>query len=275
VNLRVALAVAAATTLASASGSAAAAQLRPLEPTEWWLLDAERTVAVEAGGAVLADQRASRAGSVGTLYEAGQVRAFWRTGRVLIEAGGTLRRFFREEHVHDAPGESVLPADDGWRRDSGDYIVATSLLLNAADSPLLGVLRFGTRLPTTDNRQGLERDRMDFFALAGARLRRGPLLIGAEAGVSINGTREQEFEQKDVLAYTLNAEYTAGPVVPGIAFTGDVLGPRRALRGNEPLGEVRAGVRTSGRRWVRAEVIAGYRTFSPRLGVRLAAGMAW
>jgi hypothetical protein len=274
-NLRVALTVAAAMTLAGAGGSTAAAQLRPLEPTEWWLIDAGRTVVVEAGGAALADQWASRAGSVGTLYEAGTVRAFWRTGRVLIEAGGTVRRFFREERVHDAPGESVQPADDGWRRDSGDYVVATSLLLNAPESPLLGVVRFGTRLPTTDNRQGLERDRMDFFALAGARLRRGPVLIGAEAGVSINGTREQEFEQKDVLAYTLSAEYDAGPVVPGITVTGDVLGPRRALRGNEPLGEVRAGVRTAGRRWVRAEVIAGYRTFSPRLGIRLAAGMAW
>lgn len=274
-TVRVALAVAATTMLAGAIPSTADAQLRPLEPTEWWLLDAGRNVAVEVGAAALADQRVSRAGSVGTLYEAGQLRAFWRTGRVLVEAGGTLRRLFREERVHDTPGESVQPADDGWRRDSGDYVVATSLLLNAPDAPLLGVLRFGTRLPTTDNRQGLERDRMDFFALAGARLRRGPLLVGAEAGVSINGTREQEFEQKDVLAYTLNAEYAAGPVVPGFTVTGDLLGPRRALRGNEPLGEVRAGVRTAGRRWVRAEVIAGYRTFSPRLGVRLAAGMAW
>ncbi|HSJ07946.1 MAG TPA: hypothetical protein VK936_14680 [Longimicrobiales bacterium] len=272
-NFRVAFAVAAL--LLGGSSSIAAAQLRPLEPTGWWLLDAGRTVAVEAGGAVLADQRVSRTGSVGTLYEAGQVRAFWRTGRVLVEAGGTVQRFYREERVHDAAGESVQPADDGWRRDTGDYVVATTVLLNAPDSPLLAVLRFGTRLPTTDNEQGLERDRTDFFALAGARFRRGRLLVGAEAGVSINGTREQKFEQKDVLAYTLSTEYAAGSVVPGISVTGDVLGPRRMLRGNEPLGEFRAGFRTAGRRWVRVEAIAGYRTYSPRLGVRVSAGMTW
>lgn len=252
-----------------------AAQLRPLDPVEWWMFDTTRKVAAEFGAATYLDQRVSRAGTAGTLVEAGRFRAFWRTGTVVFEAAGTLRRFFREERVHDLPGASVRPAPDGWRHDSGDYVVATTVRITRGGSPVLGVVRFGTRLPTTDNREGLERDRMDFFALAGARIRHGPLLFGGEAGVSINGTRDQEFEQKDVLAYTFRAEYDAGAVTPTLTLTGDVLGPKRQLRGNEPLGEASVGLRTNGRRWLRAEAVAGYRTFSPSTGIRVSAGMTW
>lgn len=261
--------------LLTTAAAPAGAQLRPLDPLEWRMFDATRTVAFELGTATYWNQRASRAGTEGTLIEAGRARALWRTGGVLFEVAGTVQRFFREERRHDAPGADVRPARNGWRHDSGDYVVMTAVRLTRRNAPLLGVVRFGTRLPTTDNHEGLERDRMDFFALAGASTRTGALLIGAEAGVSINGTRDQAFEQKDVLSYAVRAEYDAGAVTPSLAFTGDVLGPSRQLRGNEPLGEVRLGLQTSGRHWLRAEGIAGYRTFSPRLGIGLSAGVAW
>jgi hypothetical protein len=252
-----------------------AAQLRPLEPIEWSMFDNAQRVAVELGAATYWDQRVSRAGTEGTLVEAGRFRAFWRTGSVLLEATGTVRRYFHEDRVHEPLGTAVDPAPDGWRRDSGDYVVTTTVRLTPAGTSLLGVVRFGTRLPTTDNREGLERDRMDFFALAGGRLQRGPLLLGAEAGVSINGTREEEFEQKDVLAYMFRAEYDMGAVTPMLTLTGDVLGPRRPLRGNEPLGELRLGLRTGGRNWIRFETVAGYREFSPRMGIGVSAGVSW
>lgn len=250
-------------------------QLRPLEPFEWRMLDARTSVAVEFGGAGYTGQRASLAGSEGTLLEAGNFRALWQTGRIVLEAAGTVQRFFREDRAVAALAEFVEPAPDGRRHDSGDYLVISTVRLTPADAVAAVILRFGTRLPTTDNRIGLERDVTDFFALIGGRVVRGPLLVGAETGVSINGTRDPAFEQKDVMPYLLRVEYATGPVVPGLTLTGDILGPGRELRGNEPLGEVRLGLRSPGRRWLRVEAVAGYRTFSPRAGVRVAAGMDW
>jgi hypothetical protein len=260
----------------AAAAAPAAAQLRPIEPFEWQLYDRDIVAAVEAGGAVFADQRAALAGEIGTLYELASFRAFWRTGRVVLEAAGTPLRVFRAHTAYQPPDVYVEPAADGRRHDSGDYLVISTVRLTPADAPLLGVLRFGTRLPTTNNRTGLERDMTDFFALAGGRVRRNALLVAAEAGVSINGTRDPEFEQKDVLVYAMTAQYERGPVVPYIGVTGDVLGPRhRRLRGNEPLGEARLGVRTAGRRWLRIEAVAGYRSYSPSSGLRISAGTRW
>jgi hypothetical protein len=264
-----------ATALATLAGAPAAGQLRPLDPVEWRMFEPARTVTVEAGVGLYADQRAALAGTVGRLIEAGEFRAFWRTGRVVFEGSGTVYRIFRDERVFAAPDQHVTHPG-GRRSDSGDYRVVSTVRLTPEGAPVLGVLRFGTRLPTTDNRVGLERDMTDFFALAGASVRRGSLLLGGEAGVSINGTRDPEFEQKDVLVYILRAEYQAGPVVPSLTVTGDVLGPQhRQLRGNERLGEARLGLRAGGRRWLRAEAVAGYETFSPRVGLRVAAGMDW
>jgi hypothetical protein len=253
----------------------AAGQLRPLDPFEWRIHDSGSTLLMEAGGAAYIDQRAALAGTEGTLLEVGNFRAFWRTGRVVFEAAGTVQRFLREQRTFASPAPHVEPAPDGRRRDAGDYRVVSAVRLTADDAPAVAILRFGARLPTTDNRTGLERDMTDFFALIGGSVTRGALLLGAETGVSINGTRDPEFEQKDVMPYLLRAEYRIGPIIPGLTVTGDVLGPRRELRGNEPLGEVRLGFRTSGRGWLRAEAVAGYRTHSPRAGLRVTAGMDW
>jgi hypothetical protein len=254
----------------------AEAQLRPLEPFEWRMLEVGRTVSVEAGGGWLRGQRASLAGTEGTLVEAGNFRAFWRTGRVVLEAGGTVRRFFDEERSFAPPEPFVQPADDGKRSDSGDYRVATAVRLTRERAPVAAILRFGARLPTTDNEVGLDRDATDFFATVGARAARGRTSLAAEAGVGIFGTRDPEFEQDDLLVYAVRAEVDAGPVVPSLAVLGQQVGTaHEELRGNESLGEVRIGFRTTGRWFVRAEYVAGYADFSPSSGVLVSAGRIW
>lgn len=255
---------------------AASAQLRPLEPFEWRMFQDGRTVSAQVGGGWLADQRASRAGTEGTLVEAGNFRAFWRTGRVVLEAGGTVQRRF-DEASRFAPAEpDVRPADGGERRDAGDYRVLTAVRLTSEGAPVAAALRFGARLPTTDNTVGLDRDATDFFATLGGRAARGRMALQAEAGVGIFGTREAAFEQDDLLIYALRAEYAAGPVVPMVTVVGQQVGSGHGeIRGNESLGEVRMGVRAGGRRWVLAEAVAGYTDFSPGLGVLVSAGMDW
>lgn len=265
-----------AAALAVLSTSSAPAQLRPLDPAEWRVWEGGRTVVAGVGGGGFTDQRASLAGTEGRLLEAGSFSVALRTGRVAFEAGGTVQRFFRDERVFAAPVGDAQPDRDGRRHDSGDYRIATVVRLTPEAAPALATLRFGTRLPTTDNKVGLDRDALDFFALLGGRARRGALAASAEAGISINGTRDPAWEQRDVLVYALGAEYALSPgLVPTLSLVGNVPGlPERTPRGNEDLGEVRLGVRAGGRRWVRVELVRGYTEFSPSAGVIVAAGIA-
>lgn len=256
--------------------ASASAQLRPLDAFEWRMFEGGATVSVQAGGGWFAGQRASLAGTEGTLTEAGNLRAFWRTGRVVIEAGGTVQRFFRDERRFAPAHGEVAVDEDGSRRDAGDWRILTAVRLTNEGAPVAAALRFGTRLPTTDNTVGLDRDAIDFFATIGGRTARGRLALQAEAGVGIVGTRETRFEQDDLLIYAARAEYDAGPVIPSVTILGQQVGTGHAeIRGNESLGEVRIGARTTGRRWVSAEAVAGYTAFSPGFGVLIAAGVDW
>jgi hypothetical protein len=252
------------------------AQLRPLEPLEWRMFDGGRTVSAQVGAGWLRDQRASLAGTEGTLVEAGNFRAFWRTGRVVLEAGGTLQRIFEEESGFAPPEPEVAVDDDGTRRDAGDYRVLTTVRLTNERAPVAAALRFGARLPTTDNTVGLDRDATDFFATLAGRTARGRVAVQGEAGVGIFGTREPEFEQDDLLIYAVRAEYAAGAIRPMLTVLGQQVGTGHSqIRGNESLGEVRLGVRAGGRRWLLAEVVKGYTDFSPGVGILVSAGMDW
>jgi hypothetical protein len=250
------------------------AQLRPLDAFDWRLFDGEGVVVGEVGGGWMRDQRASLAGTEGTLVEAGSFRAFWRTGRVVIEAGGTVQRFFREDRRFAPADPDVTPVADGRRHDAGDYRIATAVRLTGERAPVAAVLRFGTRLPTTDNRVGLDRDATDFFATIGGRARRGRVGVQAEAGVGIFGTRDPDFEQDDLLVYAIKAEYDGGLVVPAITLLGQQVGAgHHEIRGNESLGEVRAGLRIGRREYLRAEAVRGYTRFSPAWGLLVSAGI--
>ena len=250
------------------------AQLRPLEPIQWRLYQRNSTIAGELGVSRLDDQRASLAGTSGDLWELGNFMLAWRTGRVVLEAGGTAQRQFRE-HDRFAPAYAdVNPSDDGKRHDSGDYRISTTIRLTPDHWQSTGVLRFGTRLPTTDNRTGLDRDALDFFATVGAGRAVGTFAFTGEAGLGIHTTREERFEQDDLFLYAARAEYRRFPIIPSLAALGQMHGTtHNAIRGVENLGELRAGLRAGSSRWMRVEMVIGYETFSPSSGVVVTAGI--
>ncbi len=250
------------------------AQLRPLEPIQWRMFQRNPTVAAELGVAFFDDQRASLAGTSGELWELGNFIVAWRTGRILLEAGGTVHRRFRDRDRFASPYPDVEPSDDGRRRDSGDYRISTSIRLTPDHWRSAGVLRFGTRLPTTDNTTGLDRDAVDFFFTLGAGRTVGSFALTGETGLGIHTTREERFEQDDLLLYALRAEYRRVSIIPSLAAMGQLHGTTHsAIRGVENLGEVRAGLRAGSRRWVRVELVKGYETFSPSTGVVVTAGL--
>lgn len=229
---------------------------------------------VEAGGSRLFDQRASLAGTTGTLTELGNVALAWRTGRVAIEAAGTTQRLFQEDSRFAAPYPDVDPARNERRHDSGDYRLSTAVRVTPDDFPITGVLRFGTRLPTTDNTTGLDRDATDFFATVGLNGTSGPFTVSGEAGIGIFGTREPKFEQDDLFLYVARAELTRGNWTPTATVIGQVHGyAHSAIRGVENLGEARLGLRFGRQLWLRVEGVRGYSTFSPSRGILLTAGI--
>jgi hypothetical protein len=252
----------------------AAAQLRPLEPVSWRVFREGATLTAELGGAALRGQRASLAGTEGPLWEAATFSVVWRSGRIALEAAGTAQRFFREEARFAPPYDDVEPSADGRRSDSGDYRLSTAVRLTGEGARTGALLRFGTRLPTTDNTTGLDRDALDFFATLAGTTARGPVALSMEAGLGIHTTREHRFEQDDLLLYAARAEYDGGLVTPSLAVVGQVHGAgHREIRGVEDLGEARLGVRVGRRRWVRVEAVKGYEAFSPAWGVVAAAGV--
>jgi hypothetical protein len=249
------------------------AQLRPLEPLEWTLLGARQEVEAQFGLGVLEGQRASLAGEEGRLVEAGNVRAQVRVGRVVIEGGGTLSRRFREERVFAEPVGDARPQPGRERNDAGVYWIGTVVPITRTQARVPLVLRFGTRLPTADNQKGLDRDATDFFATLATRLARGRASLAAEAGIGIAGTRDPQYEQSDLLLYSLIAEYRAGRLVPRISVLGQQNGRGAPVeRGNENLSELRAGARLGRRRFVQVEWVKGLADFSPSSGVLIWVG---
>lgn len=250
------------------------AQLRPLGPAQVVLFRDSVSVRLEAGAGRLSGQRASLAGEKGNLWEIGNFSVSWRTGRVILEAAGTVQRRFRETGRFDAPYPGVEPSDRGRRHDSGDYRISTTVRVTPQSSPIDGIVRFGTRLPTTDNTRGLDRDATDFFATIGGSGAAHRVFLSGEAGVGIHSTREERFEQDDLFLYAIGAELRSFPVRPSVTILGQVHGATHsAIRGVENLGELRAGLRAGTRRWVRAELVKGYERFSPPSGLIVSAGM--
>ena len=263
------------TTLLAFVAGEATAQLRPLDQTDFRALNGER-MRVQIGGGIYFSQFASLTGTKGRLVELGDVRTSLRSGRIVVEVSGTLQRVFHEETVVGEPAEGVMASTpEGTRRDAGDYRVQTVLRLTSDTSATAAILRFGTRLPTTDNRVGLERDQTDFFASIGAGRALGPLYFMAEAGVSINGTRLSNYEQSDVMIYAATIEHRIGMITPFISAIGQNDLHRRSVRGNEDLGELRLGVRAGGTRWVQAIAVRGIQDTSPQSGFTLAFGMSF
>jgi hypothetical protein len=268
-------AAAAAVGLVAAFVSTASAQLRPLDPTDFRALDGERA-RIQIGVGVYNDQFASLVGTTGRLIEAGDVRASYRSGRMVVEVAGAIQRFYREEKIVDVPAEGVMESSrERTRHDAGDYRVQTVLRITGDTIGAAGILRFGTRLPTTDNRVGLERDQTDFFATLGTVFSRGRFFLGAEAGIGIHGTRLASYEQSDVLLYAATIERRAALLSPFVSVTGQNNLHVWSVRGNEDLGEVRAGVRIGNTRWITATFVRGYHRSSPTSGFLISAGSSF
>lgn len=250
-----------------------AAQLRPLPPIDWSAVDdASSRTHVSAGAGVLLGQRASLAGTDGRLLELGNYGVVFRTGRIALEFGGTAVRVFRDDRVLEPPAPGTRPPNGSSRVDTGDHRVGTIVILTDPGSSFTALLRFGTRLPTTDDRIGLDRDETDFFATVASRARRGSWSLAAELGLAIHGSRAPGFDQADVLAYSAELRYEAGAVVPTLVVVGHEGFHARRIRGNEALGEVRAGIQLGESRWLRVEAVAGLEGFSPGGGLLVTAG---
>jgi len=255
------------------ASSSATAQLRPLEPIPWRALEQGNSITGELGASQLYDQRASLAGTAGTLTELANFSLAWHTGRIALEAAGTGRRLFQEKSRFADPYPDVNPTSDGRRHDSGDYRISTSVRLTPDSYPVIGVVRFGTRLPTTDNTTGLDRDATDFFATVGASGNRGQLNLSGELGLSIDGTRETRFEQDDLFVYALRTELRLGSLTPDAMLIGQQHGYAHSpIRGVEDLREIRVGLRFGDREWIRLEGVKGLTAFSPSGGILITAG---
>jgi hypothetical protein len=250
-------------------------QLRPLEPLNWRVFETSQNAHASVRFGFLQEQRASLAGTRGNLLELGELQLALRVAdAVMLEFAGTPQRFFEDKSRFAPPTGGALTDDDGDRHDSGDYRAGTAVRLTSDLSPTLIVLRFGTRLPTTDNRVGLDRDQIDFFAMLGFQHRRGPLRIALEGGLGINGTRLDTYEQSDVVQYTMHVAWER-TITPFLTLLGQDDLKERTIRGNEDLGEARVGVRFGRARWLEATFVAGYRDFSPTTGFLIGGGYAF
>ena len=270
--VRLRSAVLLATLSLAPTASSVSGQLRPLEPLDWSTVGVEGH-SLELGGGYFSGQRASLAGTEGRLMELGSFRATWSLGRVALGLSGTALRVFEERTVFRDPLDDVVPAEGSYRRDIGDYRVETVVRLAEPKPGRTLALRFGVRLPTTDNLQGLDRDQTDFFSMLAGRVTRGDLAVGGEVGLGINGTRDPENEQVDPILFALSARYDLGGARAVVELTGQH-DPRAGgdRRGTEDLGEARLGVEVGRRRWLSIAAVRGWTASSPELGVIVAFG---
>jgi len=264
-----------ALTLAAVCGAnmTAGAQLRPLEPFAWRIFDDGVKISADSRIAGYQGQRASLAGTKGDLWEVPTMSFAWVSGRFAILASGTGIRIFSERERFRPPYRGVRPSPNGRRHDSGEYTIGTGVRLTPPHQRIDALLRFGTRLPTTNNETGLDRDATDFFATLVGRVRHRSLSVSLEAGLGITATRDSAFEQDDLLLYDARAEYDRGIVKPSITVVGQAHSPtHREFNGVEDLSEVRLGLRIGDRTWIRIEGIKGLETFSPAYGLSVGVG---
>jgi surfeit locus 1 family protein len=258
---------------AAAPAAPAGAQLRPLDPLDWRVLDPGVLLTAEVGAGVLWQQQASLAGTRGRLLEAGTWALALRSGRVAISVGGTAVWRLADEETLRPPTPPAQPGNGRPRQDAGRAIAQTVLHVSPSNWPADVAVRFGTVLPTTSDQSGLDRDRTDFFAFIGARYRRGDLTLRTEHGVGINGTVLPDYPQSDVWAYTAGASYAHGPVSAVAELVGHQDGHAWVVRGNEDQRELRLGLDIGRLRWLRLRYIHGIADFSPAHGVTVGGGI--
>lgn len=246
-------------------------QLRPLEPTAWHAFDAN-VGTFFVGVSAFGGQRVALLGREGRLVDAPVIGLSARTGRVVISAQGALHRRFSARASFEEPVPTVDSLQRDPRTDSGDIRVTTAVRLTGGGGPVSAAFRFGVLLPTTDDRVGLERDRMDFFVTLAARSR-GRVFVEAEGGAGIHGVVAAGVDQTDPLLFGLGAGARFPGVETLLRLTGQydtrATGPPR---GNEQLAEIQLGVRSLGRTWAHMGFVRGLADFSPAWGLQVRLG---
>jgi surfeit locus 1 family protein len=252
----------------------ATAQLRPLDPFEWRVLEDDIDVLGSFGSAATFDQRVPLAGSRGHLLELGSYRLLWRSGRIGLDLSGTAFWRYAERDSLEAPATGVEIAEHGVRQDFGPATASAFVRISPATARTDLVVRFGARLPTTSHASGLERDETDFFALVGGMWESAAWALAAELGVGIHGSVSADYRQSDVLLYNLGVRRTAGPLTLTAFLVGHVDGHHWRIRGNEDQGELRLALRTGQRRWLQLGYLHGITAYSPGHGASLGVGFA-
>jgi len=249
------------------SSSGVAGQLRPLDPIDMATLDREGGTFAFGFGA-FGGQRVSLAGVEGRLLEIGTFEATWSYERIAVRIGGTSFRWFEGREIYSTPVDDTRAPDGSARTDAGDLRLQTILRLTPSEGRVTGALRFGVRLPTTDNLEGLGRDQTDFFTTLALRIVDGPWDITLEGGGGINGTRDPKHEQIDPILFAGAARYEAGLVDPVLELTGQH-DPRSSedRRGNENIGEARLGVSIGGTRQLTVVGVRGWTSVAPDYGI--------
>lgn len=257
--------------LLCADADAARAQLRPLDPLEWRIFDADARFVAGLGAGLLLEQPAPLAGTRGTLLEGGLYNLAYRSGRIAIELGGTALWRLVDQDSIDPPAAGVHPARDP-RQDAGVAYAFTAVRVSPDAWPVLLALRFGATIPTTSDESGLDRDRTDFYGLLSARYRTGPLTLTAENGVGIHGTLRRDLPQSDVWTFAFGAAWQLQRARLLADLVGRQDGHAYVIRGNEDQRELRAGIELGRFRWLRLQYIRGLSDYSPGHGLRLVAG---
>lgn len=249
------------------------AQLRPIEPIPWDALTADGPM-VRFGAGYHVRARAALAGTQGELTEFGVYAGTWTFGRVAVEVGGVVLRAFSDDSVYAPPIADARPSTGKRRVDTGEHRLGTIVRLNSPASPADLVLRFGTRLPTTDNVQGLGRDQTDFFGSFGGRAGWGVVEVAGEVGIAILSTRLSRPEQVDALLYAARMGWRNNRFRLWVEAVGHHDTRHAAeLRGIEDLAEARLVGEFGDRRRIRVTLVRGLTRESVGLGVVVEGGV--
>ncbi|HEX6589792.1 MAG TPA: hypothetical protein VF039_12285 [Longimicrobiales bacterium] len=239
------------------------AQIRPTDRAPLELLDQSF---VRCGAGRYSDQTATLAGTRGTMTQLGECTVQLARAGATFRVEGIAQRLFRDESQYAAPAQGVVEGGP-HRADAGEWGIDVVVPLRG----WLPALRVGVRLPTTDDRTGLERDATDAYATISGLRDAGPLWLSGEVGVGIHGTRNLEREQQDVLLFAVAAGGRRGALS---GYT-TVVGHRFWMnewtdRGNENLAELRvaADLRVSEHWSLGAVALRGLAEHSPAAGVR-------
>ncbi len=245
------------------------AQLRPLPLVQWEEVESGYA---RCGLGYYDGQRASLAGISGDMLQLGECTVAFSVGGAQIRVADLVYRRLSTVTRFAEPAPDVVLQNETALRDFGDVTLETVIPVGLPGA-FSGGFRFGSRIPSSDNRIGLDRDQADIHLALMAGLNTTNRGVTAEAGVGINGVRSSRNEQQDVLIYALRGWLRTPRALLHTAMLGQRFWNHPVTqRGNENLNEFRMGARTTGTWWIELEGVRGTARHSPTYGLRLGLG---